>query len=98
MVRNGHGIVFGVDDENRQQAHHGVRAIIIPRVIRASNPRAADPGALASIAAQVAPDLQVEIEESPGDALTRAWLAAPRIVVAGSIFLLADAMKQLGRS
>jgi len=65
---------------------------------RASNPRAADPGALASIAAQVAPDLQVEIEESPGDALTRAWLAAPRIVVAGSIFLLADAMKQLGRS
>jgi folylpolyglutamate synthase/dihydropteroate synthase len=36
----------------------------------------------------VAPDLD--------DALDMAWRAGPRIVVAGSIFLLGDVMKRLG--
>jgi len=67
-------------------------------VTRASNPRATEPSELASIAARVAPALQVEVEETPATAMTRAWSTSPRIVVAGSIFLLADAMKQLGRS
>jgi len=93
-------LVFSAMRDKDAATMLAVLAPYVSRLVatRASNPRAADPGALASIAAQVAPDLQVEIEESPGDALTRAWLAAPRIVVAGSIFLLADAMKQLGRS
>jgi len=67
-------------------------------VTRASNPRASEPSELASIAARVAPALPVEVEESPASAMARAWSTSPRIVVAGSIFLLADAMKLLGRS
>ena len=35
---------------------------------------------------------------SPIDALDAAWRASPRIVVAGSIFLLGDVMKELGGS
>jgi dihydrofolate synthase/folylpolyglutamate synthase len=93
-------LVFSAMRDKDASTMLGVLAPFVSRLIvtRASNPRAAEPWALASIAARVAPDLPVEIEESPADALARAWLAAPRIVVAGSIFLLADAMKQLGRS
>ena len=80
----------------------GMLAVLAPSVsklivTRASNPRAAEPSALASLAARIAPALPIEVEDSPASALTRAWSASPRIVVAGSIFLLADAMKQLGR-
>jgi dihydrofolate synthase/folylpolyglutamate synthase len=67
-------------------------------VTQASNPRAGEPSTLAAIASTVAPDLPVEITTSPAEALSHAWSTSPRIVVAGSIFLLADVMKELGRS
>ena len=60
---------------------------------RASNPRSADPDALAAQARAIAPSLPVTAEPSLGDALAAAWRAAPRIVVAGSIFLLGDVIR-----
>jgi dihydrofolate synthase/folylpolyglutamate synthase len=76
-----------------QPLAHVVSAIV---ATRASNPRSADPPELAAIAHEVAPDLPIEIEAAPRDALAAAWRRSPRIVVAGSIFLLGDVMTALG--
>jgi folylpolyglutamate synthase/dihydropteroate synthase len=38
------------------------------------------------------------VEPSPARALTAAWRIAPRIVVAGSIFLIGDVLKEIGGS
>jgi dihydrofolate synthase / folylpolyglutamate synthase len=62
-------------------------------VTRASTPRAAVPDEVAAIARRVAPASHVLVAPTPGDALAAAWRTAPRIVVAGSIFLLGDVMK-----
>lgn len=67
-------------------------------VTRASNPRSAEPADLALLARSLAPSLAIETADTPGAALELAWSHAPAIVVAGSIFLLADVMKELGRS
>jgi dihydrofolate synthase/folylpolyglutamate synthase len=60
---------------------------------RASNPRSADPEVLAAQARTIAPSLPITAEPSLEDALAAAWRAAPRIVVAGSIFLLGDVIR-----
>ena len=57
---------------------------------KASNPRAADPQWIADRARRVSPDMPTIVEPVPRDALAAAWRASPRIVIAGSIFLLAD--------
>ena len=62
-------------------------------VTRASTPRAAAPDELAAIAHRVAPDVHVTVAPTPAAALAGAWQMAPRIVVAGSIFLLGDVLK-----
>ena len=67
-------------------------------VTRASNARAAEPAVIAEQARSIAPDLPIAIEPELGAALDAAWRASPRIVVAGSIFLLGDVMKRLGGS
>jgi dihydrofolate synthase/folylpolyglutamate synthase len=67
-------------------------------VTRASNPRSADPSAIAEQARALAPSLAVSIESSPAHALAAAWRRSPAIVVAGSIFLLGDVMRQIGVS
>ena len=67
-------------------------------VTRASNPRSADPEALAQQARAIAPTLPIAIEPISTTALAAAWRASPRIVVAGSIFLLGDVMKRVGGS
>ena len=67
-------------------------------VTRASNARAADPESLAAQARAIAPALPIAIEPELGAALDAAWRASPRIVVAGSIFLLGDVVKRLGGS
>ncbi len=66
-------------------------------VTRASNPRSAEPAELAALIGRLAPHVPVDVADTPGDALVRAWDAHPRIIVAGSIFLLADVMKELRR-
>jgi dihydrofolate synthase/folylpolyglutamate synthase len=60
---------------------------------RASNPRSAEPAALAERARAIAPGLPISIEPVIADALAEAWRHSPRIVVAGSIFLLGDVLK-----
>jgi dihydrofolate synthase / folylpolyglutamate synthase len=65
---------------------------------RASNPRSAEPAALAAQAREVAPALPLAIEPSRTAALHAAWRQSPRIVVAGSIFLLGDVMKEMDGS
>ena len=61
-------------------------------VTRASTARAADPQAIAERARAIAPALRVVVEPSPQRAMAAAWELSPRIVVAGSIFLLGDVM------
>jgi dihydrofolate synthase/folylpolyglutamate synthase len=65
---------------------------------RASNPRSTAPAELAAIARRAAPNVRVIVEATAGEAIASAWRLSPRIVVAGSIFLLADVMNELNRS
>jgi dihydrofolate synthase / folylpolyglutamate synthase len=67
-------------------------------VTRARNPRSADPDRLATEATAIAPDIPVLVEPVMRDALAAAWRLSPLIVVAGSIFLLGDVMKETGGS
>ena len=60
---------------------------------RASNPRSTEPEALAVRARAIAPRLPISVEPVIADALTEAWRHSPRIVVAGSIFLLGDVLR-----
>jgi folylpolyglutamate synthase/dihydropteroate synthase len=63
-----------------------------------ANPRCADPTELAARGRRIAPGMRIEVERSPGPALAAAWRIAPRIVVAGSIFLVGDVMREIGPS
>jgi dihydrofolate synthase/folylpolyglutamate synthase len=67
-------------------------------VTRASTTRSADPETLAHHATAVAPGLRVLIEPDRADALAAAWKMSPRIVVAGSIFLLGDVLRETAGS
>jgi hypothetical protein len=76
----------------------GMFAALLPAVerliiTRASNARSADPESLARQARAIAPALPIAIVPELGAALDTAWRASPRIIVAGSIFLLGDALK-----
>jgi dihydrofolate synthase/folylpolyglutamate synthase len=66
-------------------------------VTRATNPRSADPAVLEE-AARARAGVPVTVASSPAEALAIAWRLSPRIVVAGSIFLLGDVTKELERS
>ena len=81
----------------------GMFAALLPSashlvITRASNTRSAEPAALAELARTIAPDLPITIEASLDEALAIAWRLSPRIVVAGSIFLLGDVLKRLRAS
>ena len=66
-------------------------------VTRASNPRSESPAAIAEQARAIAPAMAIDVEPEVGAALAAAWRAAPRIVVAGSIFLLGDVLREIDR-
>jgi dihydrofolate synthase/folylpolyglutamate synthase len=81
----------------------GMFAALLPAVghlvvTRASNARSADPLMLAEQARASAPVLTIAIEPRVDEALAAAWRRSPRIVVAGSIFLLGDVLKLLNGS
>jgi dihydrofolate synthase/folylpolyglutamate synthase len=65
---------------------------------RAVNPRSADPDVMAAIAREAAPALPIAIEPTRLGALDAAWRRSRRIVVAGSIFLLGDVMREIDGS
>ena len=62
---------------------------------RAPLARSADPETIAQHARALAPMLPVATAASTPDALAAAWCRAPRIVVAGSIFLLGDVLRHI---
>jgi dihydrofolate synthase/folylpolyglutamate synthase len=81
----------------------GMFAALLPAVsalivTRASTARSADPDELAKEARVARPDLAVQVEPSRPEALARAWALSPRIVVAGSIFLLGDVLSETAAS
>jgi dihydrofolate synthase/folylpolyglutamate synthase len=81
----------------------GMFAALLPAVgslviTRASNARAADPLWLEQQARAIAPALPIAIAPAIDEALDAAWRASPKIVVAGSIFLLGDVLKRAGGS
>jgi len=67
-------------------------------VTRASNPRSADPLSLLETARAFAPRLPIHVADTVTGALADAWKLNPHIVVAGSIFLLGDVLKELQRT
>jgi dihydrofolate synthase/folylpolyglutamate synthase len=80
----------------------GMFAALLPAVshlilTRATSPRSADPSALEAQSRAIS-DVPVTIAPSLAEALAIAWRESPRIVVAGSIFLLGDVLKQIERS
>jgi folylpolyglutamate synthase/dihydropteroate synthase len=64
---------------------------------KASNARSADPTILADLARDADSRVTVAVEPAVGAALAHAWRLSPRIVVAGSIFLLGDVINELER-
>ena len=62
---------------------------------RASNQRSMDPEELVARAGAIAPHLGATAAPSPTAALAAAWRLSPRIVAAGSIFLLGDVLKAI---
>jgi dihydrofolate synthase / folylpolyglutamate synthase len=90
-------LVFAV---MRDKDVRGMLRVLLPIVdtvivTRASNQRSADPEALAHEVRAVAPDTAVHVARSSSDALAMAWHASSRVVVAGSIFLLADVLAEM---
>jgi dihydrofolate synthase / folylpolyglutamate synthase len=80
----------------------GMFAALLPAVshlilTRATSPRSADPSTLEAQARAIS-DLPITIAPSPAEAMEIAWCDSPRIIVAGSIFLLGDVLKQIERS
>jgi len=93
-------LVFGV---MRDKDIDGMFRALLPAVgalvlTRASTPRAADPAALAPLARAIAPALPIVVEPSPHHAVNIARRLSPRIVVAGSIFLLGDVIREIDAS
>ncbi len=72
-----------------------VHALVLTR---AATPRCADPVDLAAAAHAAGVACPVVVEPDLDRALQAAWSMTPAIVVAGSIFLLGDAMEALGLS
>lgn len=65
-------------------------------VTRAANARSADPGWIAGRARAIQPNMTIDVAPSIDEALAIAFRRSPRIVVAGSIFLLGDVLQRLG--
>jgi dihydrofolate synthase/folylpolyglutamate synthase len=100
LLSDGGGVRPVVFAAMRDKDITGMFAALLPAVdhlvvTRASNARSAEPETLAGYARAVAPELPISIEPVVADALANAWRRSPRIVVAGSIFLLGDVMKLL---
>jgi dihydrofolate synthase/folylpolyglutamate synthase len=88
-------LVFaGMHDKDLEGMLRALLPVVGPLVVtRASNRRSADPERLAELAHRVAPETSVTVAASPAEALDIAFRISPRIIVAGSIFLLGDVMK-----
>lgn len=88
-------LVFaGMQDKDLEGMLRALLPIVGPIVVtRASNRRSADPEQLRELALRIAPETSVTVAATPAEALDIAWRTSPRIIVAGSIFLLGDVLK-----
>ena len=88
-------LVFaGMHDKDLESMLRTLLPVVGPLVVtRASNRRSADPERLGELAHRVAPETSVTVAASPAEALDIAWRNSPRIIVAGSVFLVGDVMK-----
>jgi dihydrofolate synthase/folylpolyglutamate synthase len=90
-------LVFAVmRDKDISTMLHALLPVVSRLVVtRASNPRSADPDGIVEQARSIAPGVPIAAEPSVSSALAAAWRASPRIVVAGSIFLLGDVLREI---
>jgi dihydrofolate synthase/folylpolyglutamate synthase len=88
-------LVFaGMHDKDLEGMLRALLPVVGPLVVtRASNRRSADPERLLELAHRLSPETTVTVAASPVEALDIAFRTSPRIIVAGSIFLLGDVMK-----
>jgi dihydrofolate synthase/folylpolyglutamate synthase len=93
-------IVFGAMRDKDTSAMIAALAPVAGAFVftRASNSRSSEPEALAETARRMAPHTAQRVAAIPHDALEAAWRISPRIVVAGSIFLLGDVLKEFGQA
>jgi dihydrofolate synthase/folylpolyglutamate synthase len=90
-------IVFGVmrDKDARAMLEALVPAAGAIIVTRTSNRRSADPNELAALVRSISSAIEVVVAAGPAEALQTAWRMAATIVIAGSVFLLADILPGL---
>jgi len=88
-------LVFaGMRDKDVEGMLRELIPVVGPVVVtRASNKRSAEPEALVELVRQIDPRRSITIAASPMAAVDTAWRFSPRIIVAGSIFLIGDVMK-----
>jgi len=90
-------LVFAAMDDKDAGAMLSLLAPHVSALVltRATTRRSMDPAALAD-AARATARCPIHIEPDLSTALALAWRLTPRIVVAGSLFLVGDVMKRLG--
>ena len=88
-------LVFaGMADKDVEGMLRELIPVVGPVVVtRASNKRSAEPEALVELVRRIDPGRSITIAASPMEAVDTAWRFSPRIIVAGSIFLIGDVMK-----
>jgi dihydrofolate synthase/folylpolyglutamate synthase len=84
----------------RDKDIEGILRALLPSVgtvvlTRASTSRSADPGLLEAVVKKIDPARPTCVAGNAAGALDAAWRRSGRIVVAGSIFLLGDVMKEI---
>jgi dihydrofolate synthase/folylpolyglutamate synthase len=91
-------LVFGVmrDKDVEGMLRHLLPTVGPVIITAASNPRSSRPEIVADALRRIAPHHTAVVAPTPREALSIAWRDASRIIVAGSIFLLADVINELG--
>jgi len=91
-------LVFGA---MRDKDVDGMLTVLLPEfarvfVTKPSSPRSADPEELASRIRKIVPSLDVSVVASPHAAVAEATRSSSLTVIAGSIFLLGDVIREIG--
>lgn len=96
----GSPLVFGAArDKDADEMLRVLIPVVGPLLLtRASTSRAFDPAELAQRVRTFAAPHSISVVPSPSEALARAAHVSPRVIVAGSIFLLGDVMNEAGWS
>lgn len=93
-------LVFGaMADKDVEGMLHRLLPATGPVILtQASNSRALDARHAAALVRRIDPERSVLVHEQPREALDVAWRLSPRIVAAGSIFLIGDLLKEIDRT